>query len=372
MQRNDPGVFRHLAQVIEEGVVSGAYPPGRPLPSIRTLAGEHRVAAMTVQRALKVLSRSGRVRAVPGVGVFPASGCPLDAIALVTDEQYLTQTLDPFSHLRLTTLDVLAGAKRACTEEGIHLLTVTENDDPQKLLDRRTGFLMHFGDYQLTPLTRWATTLLRAKEPCVAIGYDNGLPSFVDRDVPGAYEKGLRYLHQLGHRSVLLVTRPIAGVTPALKPLPDLPDLRVRTHVSAGRPEAMVQQEVSGLIAESLGGAPEDRVTAVLAGPGNLARPALAAMEAAGLSVPRDCSLLGFCSAQHAQLEGRRISRLDNAWQAIAYRAVKELLRIAASGKDAGWVLVSPEMVEGDTCAPAHSIITMAPDGTGTVVQRRS
>lgn len=355
MQDKRPQAFRRVADVIENRILGGAYPPDRPLPSIRELASEQKVAAMTVQRALKALACSGRVRSVPRVGVFPASGCPLDAVAFVTDEDSLTESLDPMAHMRTTILDVLAGAKRACTDAGIHLITVTEHDDPQKLLKRRTGFLLHFSDYQLSALTRWTATLLLAKEPCVAISYDNGLPNFVDRDVPGAYEKGLRYLYGLGHRNVLLVTRPIAETVPALPSLSGMPDLKVRRHVSVGQPEAAVQQEIARLIPTLFTGAPAQRVTAVLAGPGNMARPSLAALEAAGVDVPGDCSLLGFCSAQHAQLEGRRISHIDNAWRAIAGRAVQELLRIAATGQDIGHVRVMPELAEGDTCAPpAH------------------
>jgi GntR family transcriptional regulator len=41
-----------------------------PLPSIRTLAREHRVSVITVQRAYEDLEREGLIRSRPGKGFF--------------------------------------------------------------------------------------------------------------------------------------------------------------------------------------------------------------------------------------------------------------------------------------------------------------
>ncbi len=361
--RKDQQLFKRLAEDIEARILSGEYPPEQAIPSIRDLAGTHQVAPMTVHRAVRHLASNGRVRILHGVGTFPANDCPLDAIVLVTEESNLATQLEATAERQQGTLmDIMAGTKRACSEHGLLFITATERDDPQKFLNKRVGFLFHFVERASSPLLRWVSSILTARAPSVAIYYDVGMPNFVDRDLRAAYETGMRYVYGLGHRRVLLLPRIFWNEgRAALEPWPltGMEDMTVRSHPLHGLAHEACEKAIADLIPEFFSGAPEGWPTAVFAGPGAMGRPAVSALERAGIRVPQDCSVLALCSAEHAQMENRVISRVDNAWQAIAHRAVKELLGIAATGRNPGRVLVAPELMPGNTCAHAATAATV-------------
>ena len=58
---NDAPIYSQLIAQIKVGIVSGAFPPGERLPSVRDLATEAGVNPNTMQRALTELERDGLV-----------------------------------------------------------------------------------------------------------------------------------------------------------------------------------------------------------------------------------------------------------------------------------------------------------------------
>ena len=67
---SDEYVYEQLAAILRAGIESGKYPPGRMLPSARTLSQEHDVSVNSVKRAIEVLRSEGLVRTVIGRGIF--------------------------------------------------------------------------------------------------------------------------------------------------------------------------------------------------------------------------------------------------------------------------------------------------------------
>lgn len=63
-------VYRQLADILRRQIVSGKIPPRSPVPSKRTLTQEHGIAGTTVDRAMAVLKDEGRLRWIPGRGLF--------------------------------------------------------------------------------------------------------------------------------------------------------------------------------------------------------------------------------------------------------------------------------------------------------------
>lgn len=57
----DLPIYTQLVARMQEQIVSGAYPPGSKLPSVRDLAAEAGVNPNTVQRAFAELERTGLV-----------------------------------------------------------------------------------------------------------------------------------------------------------------------------------------------------------------------------------------------------------------------------------------------------------------------
>ena len=61
---NDAPIYAQLIAQIKVGIVSGAFPPGERLPSVRDLATEAGVNPNTMQRALTELERGDAAGAV--------------------------------------------------------------------------------------------------------------------------------------------------------------------------------------------------------------------------------------------------------------------------------------------------------------------
>ena len=67
---NDAPIYAQLIALIKLGIVSGAFPPGERLPSVRDLATEAGVNPNTMQRALTELERDGLVYSQRTAGRF--------------------------------------------------------------------------------------------------------------------------------------------------------------------------------------------------------------------------------------------------------------------------------------------------------------
>ena len=67
---NDAPIYAQLIAQIKVGIVSGAFPPGERLPSVRDLATEAGVNPNTMQRALAELERDGLVYSQRTAGRF--------------------------------------------------------------------------------------------------------------------------------------------------------------------------------------------------------------------------------------------------------------------------------------------------------------
>ncbi len=67
---SDVPVYRQLADVLRQQIVSGKIPPLSPLPSGKTLVETYGVARGTVEKAVRVLQAEGLVRTVPGRGIY--------------------------------------------------------------------------------------------------------------------------------------------------------------------------------------------------------------------------------------------------------------------------------------------------------------
>ena len=67
---NAAPIYAQLIEQIKVGIVSGAFPPGERLPSVRDLATEAGVNPNTMQRALAELERDGLVYSQRTTGRF--------------------------------------------------------------------------------------------------------------------------------------------------------------------------------------------------------------------------------------------------------------------------------------------------------------
>lgn len=86
--RNDRQIWLQLAEVLTQRIVSGQYPVGVRIPSVRELAAEAGVNPNTMQRALANLEEGGLVSAQRSAGRFVTQ----DAEKITQTREKLAQT----------------------------------------------------------------------------------------------------------------------------------------------------------------------------------------------------------------------------------------------------------------------------------------
>ena len=66
----DPRAYVRIADQVRQQIKAGRLKPGQPVPSITTLAQDHRVARQTAAKALQLLESDELVHRVPGLGYY--------------------------------------------------------------------------------------------------------------------------------------------------------------------------------------------------------------------------------------------------------------------------------------------------------------
>lgn len=63
-------IYEQLMEQIRNGIISGELHPGDPLPSVRGLAGQLRISALTVKKSYDRLEQEGFVSTIHGKGTY--------------------------------------------------------------------------------------------------------------------------------------------------------------------------------------------------------------------------------------------------------------------------------------------------------------
>ena len=80
---SDKPIYEQIASQIREQVLTGVLAAGDKLPSIRPLATQLRISAITTKRAYQDLEAQGYINTVPGKGCFVAG----DNLELLREER---------------------------------------------------------------------------------------------------------------------------------------------------------------------------------------------------------------------------------------------------------------------------------------------
>lgn len=80
---SDKPIYEQIASQIREQVLAGTLVEGEQLPSIRSLATQLRISAITTKRAYQDLEAQGFIHTVPGKGCFVAG----DNLELLREER---------------------------------------------------------------------------------------------------------------------------------------------------------------------------------------------------------------------------------------------------------------------------------------------
>ncbi len=117
--------YRHLADMLEEKILSGGYAPNERLPSTKELAVTLRTAPLTIQRCLRRLQERGLVRRSPKKGTFINPRASGNVVGLLFGLSPF-ETASPFPRL------LLAACAEAAPRHGLSLKYYigVNHDDP--------------------------------------------------------------------------------------------------------------------------------------------------------------------------------------------------------------------------------------------------
>ncbi len=115
---NDVPIYSQLIDQIQVGIVSGAFPPGERLPSVRDLATEAGVNPNTMQRALAELERDGLVYSQRTAGRFVTEDqTMIDHVKRSLAQRHIQAFWEAMTHLGYDREEVLALMRQEVSEE---------------------------------------------------------------------------------------------------------------------------------------------------------------------------------------------------------------------------------------------------------------
>ena len=107
--RGDAPIYAQLVDQIKQEIVSGGFPPGQRLPSVRDLATEAGVNPNTMQRALAELERDGLVYSQRTAGRFVTEDkLMIEQAKLGLAREQIQQFLQSMSRLGYEKADIVA------------------------------------------------------------------------------------------------------------------------------------------------------------------------------------------------------------------------------------------------------------------------
>ena len=116
---NDAPIYSQLINQIKVGIVTGAFPPGERLPSVRDLAMEAGVNPNTMQRALTELERDGLVYSQRTAGRFVTEDQNMiAAVKRSLAQSHIQAFLEAMARLGYGREEILALLGQAAIEEG--------------------------------------------------------------------------------------------------------------------------------------------------------------------------------------------------------------------------------------------------------------
>ncbi|MDR3707054.1 MAG: GntR family transcriptional regulator [Capsulimonadaceae bacterium] len=352
-----------LTQRIEEGI----YSPGAWLPAERALAEEFAVDRSLVRRALAHLEERGLISRRRGsrpwvTGSRSAAQAP-EATALAAPSRTVVAVLPmhpiyPASQAILHGINATLRVKNAaCSLQVIdtygpthEMVAVHEAEALETLIEQAPSavFLWQVGGQETVPRLRRLQSRIKAlvlvdRQPL-------GLSSdFVGSDNQGGIDEAIGYLESLGHRKIAFLTtnEDSSAVAQRLEAYRDaltsrrLPSRSSWIFFAPKDDFSKVQPAYDQFTATA------DRPTAVVAMNDPLANSFISDLEARGVRVPQDMSVIGFDDIDRYAARQPVLTTMRQQFENIGKRAAElALLRMAHTG---------------DTALPCHHILLPTP-----------
>ena len=118
---NEMPIYSQLVEQIKIGIVSGMFPPGERLPSVRDLATEAGVNPNTMQRAMTELERDGLVYSQRTAGRFVTEDhAAIQAAKRDLAQRHIHAFLAAMLHLGYEREEIISLLEQEHQEEGMN------------------------------------------------------------------------------------------------------------------------------------------------------------------------------------------------------------------------------------------------------------
>lgn len=349
--------YLQAQRILTEAIREGELPAGSKLPSTKDIGELVNVSLITAHKALEGLVNAGLLRREVGRGTFVredvheamTSGQHV-GVGLILDPQV---NLNDFYHSSI--LDALRRAARDVPDDVQFYIQGDFRVPPHRRGAKAGVICIHPSTELFEQVER-----LAERVPTVVLGgsFPRGKLTCVDCDNKSGAEATIRHLHELGHRRFLLICGPTNlsnsrdradGARLALEKMGVT--LQERDVVVSADSVCM---DDASLAAVRRRLEAKDRPTALVTGGYYLALSAVHAVRQAGLSIPRDISVVGFDDPQAATLLDPPLTTVRQPLTAMADRAFSLLSEGIRTGVfPETTVLLETELVIRGTTGPA-------------------
>ena len=118
---DDRPIFQQIAEQLEEGILSGAYPEESQVPSITEYSVQYRINPATALKGINLLVDAGLLYKKRGVGMFVSPGAREQLRRQRRErfyQDYIQRMVREARNLRLTDQELLALLERGMNEDG--------------------------------------------------------------------------------------------------------------------------------------------------------------------------------------------------------------------------------------------------------------
>jgi DNA-binding LacI/PurR family transcriptional regulator len=314
--------------------------------------------AMSGKRPISAATRARIDQAVEQLGFIPNAG----ARALATSRTMVIGLFVQFLKFEFSPamLQYVLPIADTAREAGYDILMMTESDGPAAV--RRIGSTgMADGFVLLNVVDRdpRIPELRRLRQPSALVGLpaDTDGLSVVDFDFEAAARLGVDHLHELGHRSVILITpsRDVYDMggayawrfRDAFLERAAQHGIRVQLHLGEA-----TQPELSAQLGGILDGRGDATALVVHNDAQIAALPPL--LFERDIAVPRDLSVLSLYSEEFGRLFSLPFTSIETSPDELGRHAVRSLLAQLGGGDAVGVAFVEPALIDrGSTSRPA-------------------
>lgn len=347
--------YLQAQRILTEAISDGMLPAGSKLPSTKAIGQLINVSLITAHKALDELAEAGLLRREAGRGTFVRDDVQVSSPA--TRQLVIGLALDARANLNdFYHSSILNGLRQAAGRDSEQIEFYFQ--DHLRPPRRRAGSV---GMICIHPALEAETQVERLAErvPTVVLGgsFSDGRVSCVDCDNRGGAADAVRYLHELGHRRILIMSGPTSlsnsrdRVEGALDAMKELGLEAAASDVLVSGDSVIVDADTQAKLHNLLRA--RERPTAILAGGYFLALAAMHAARQVGLSIPEDVSVVGFDDPEAAPLLNPPLTTLRQPLAVMADTAFRLLLdRIAGGAPETGSVMLPIQLVVRETAGP--------------------